>query len=152
MSKPFTYQDLQQKLAAGTIAGMPTNAPLSHGDGAKRAMSEEALQSACITWFAEHYPALWQAKRLWAIPNAAKRGKALAAAMKRTGMVAGVSDLMLSVPRGPWAGMFIELKVGNNSLSAHQEAFIKEHEREYYCVVCWTQESFIEEVKKYLNQ
>lgn len=112
---------------------------------------EDALQTSCINWFKMQHRKLWEAKRLFSIPNAAKRSAAIAATMKRTGMVAGVSDLFLSIPRGQYSGLFIELKVGTNSLSEEQEKFIKAHENDYCCQVCWTLEEFITAVNNYLQ-
>lgn len=120
------------------------------GQRSVRKQSEDQLQAQCITWFKLQYPRLWATKRLFSIPNAAKRGKVLAGIMKRTGMQSGVSDLFLAIPRGNYSGAFFEMKVGNNSLSEEQEKFIKAHENDYCCHVCWTFEEFTAAVKKYL--
>lgn len=47
---------------------------------------------------------------LIAIPNGGKRGKLEAARLKAQGVTAGVSDLLLALPRGHYSGLWIELK------------------------------------------
>jgi len=113
--------------------------------------TEDQLQSACVKWFAMQYPKLWETKRLFSVPNAAKRGPALAATMKRTGMQAGVSDLFLSIPRGVHAGAFFELKVGKNTLTDEQRKFIHAHQDEYACHVIRSLDEFMEAVKNYFK-
>jgi len=54
--------------------------------------TESALQSRCVLWFRKQYPNII----LFAIPNAAKRSFALAAKMKKEGMISGIPDLMVA--------------------------------------------------------
>lgn len=57
--------------------------------------------------------------------------------LKRMGVRAGASDLFLGIARDPWNGMFLELKVGNNTPTKHQEQFMLDMAHQgYYCV--WT--------------
>jgi len=114
-------------------------------------LSEDGLQRQCITWFASQYPHLWKAKRLHSVPNGGKRNKVTAAILKATGQVRGVFDLHLTIPKGRWAGMLIESKVGKNKLSEDQEIFMREHENEYYCCVVRSLDDFMREIKNYLN-
>lgn len=115
-------------------------------------ISEDDLQKSCITFFQWKYPHLWKQKRLHAIPNGGKRNAIEAAKLKATGVVPGVSDLMLTKPNNRYAGAFFELKVGRNDLSDHQRHFIKVHSAEYYCCVVRSLDEFIAEVQNYLAQ
>jgi hypothetical protein len=72
--------------------------------------------------------------------------------MKREGVLAGVSDIMLPVARNGFHGLYIELKVGKNKASDNQEWWIAETTKQgYYSVVCvgWVEAS--EVIKRYLE-
>ena len=68
-----------------------------------RSKAESALQRQCVQWFnyAKH------GCILFAVPNGGSRHKIEAANLKREGVLAGVSDLILITPL---ATVFIELK------------------------------------------
>ncbi|HBV87020.1 MAG TPA: VRR-NUC domain-containing protein [Desulfosporosinus sp.] len=95
------------------------------------------------------YPEL---KLLHAIGNGnAKRNIVQGARMKREGVLAGVSDVMLPVARGGYHGLYIELKVKGNKTSEAQEWWIEETKKQgYYSTVCygWTEASKV--IQKYL--
>lgn len=79
---------------------------------ANRSGSEHAAQTALFGWAAMpdvqiKYPELqW----MFAIPNGGLRDKITASNLKAEGVKEGVSDIFLPVPRGSWAGLFIEMK------------------------------------------
>lgn len=52
--------------------------------------------------------------------------------MKREGVLAGVSDIMLPVARNGWHGLYIELKVKGNTTSPSQKWFIAETTKQGY--------------------
>jgi hypothetical protein len=68
--------------------------------------TEHAEQSAFMTWCLKT-PELENA---FAIPNAGKRGYALANYMRAEGMRRGVPDVFIPVARGGFYGLFIEFK------------------------------------------
>ena len=75
---------------------------------------------------------------LHAIGNGGKRNLIEAARMKREGVLAGVSDIMLPVARNGFHGLYIELKVGKNKASDNQKWWIAETTKQgYYSVVCY---------------
>lgn len=55
--------------------------------------SEDRLQQKCFVWFWNTYPHL--RKLLFAVPNGGARSSREGALLKETGVVAGVSDLIL---------------------------------------------------------
>ena len=84
---------------------------------------------------------------LHAIGNGNARTSAIQGArMKREGVKAGVSDIMLPVSRGGYHGLYIELKVGKNKATPSQKWWIKETIKQgYLSVVCygWTEASVV---------
>lgn len=141
--KRFTLEDLNSLRPSSIRVDMGKSVPLS------LPATEDDLQIQCISSFKLAYPQY--AKRVFHVPNGGKRSAREAARFQKMGVLPGVCDIIISIPRGKWHGMFAELKLGNNDLSHNQEAFIKEHEKDYYCVVCWTVQEFMNEVNKYLT-
>lgn len=89
---------------------------------------------------------------LFAIPNGGSRHAAEAAKFKRTGVRAGVPDLMLAVARGGAHGLFIEMKrrQGGKVSEAQKEFIALLTEQGYKCVVCKGFDAALEEIRKYL--
>jgi len=86
-------------------------------------MSEHQEQVAVVEWFRAQYPLLKMA--LFAIPNGGLRHIRVAMTLKKEGVISGVSDLFLMVPRGTFHGLFIEMKTKKGKLSENQKEFIK---------------------------
>jgi len=61
---------------------------------------------------------------LVAIPNGGLRSKAVAAKLKAEGVKAGYPDMALNVPRGPYHGLFIELKSEKGRVSPLQSEWL----------------------------
>ena len=64
---------------------------------------EEALQGVCVGWFRSTYPDLC----IFSVPNN-PRSAITGASQKRTGMLKGVSDLVVMLPYGNT--VFVEMK------------------------------------------
>ena len=111
---------------------------------------ESELQISCVNWFRYQYP---QYKMLlFSIPNGGLRNIKTAVTLKREGVISGVPDLFLSLPRGEWHGFYLELKSGSNDLTANQDMFfILARKQGYKCEVIRTLDQFIREVTFYLN-
>ena len=62
-------------------------------------------------------------KWIYAIPNGGQRHVAVAAKLKAEGVKSGVSDICVPIPKGPYNGLYIEMKAGKNTLSANQKEF-----------------------------
>jgi len=110
---------------------------------------ESLLQQRAIEFFRLKYPKF--KRNLFAIPNGGHRNKAVAGRMKAEGVLAGVWDLMLTVPRGQWAGCFIETKWGKNGLTDSQKAFRCSNEKFYYFLVYRSLDEFEQKIEKYLS-
>lgn len=89
-------------------------------------MSEAQEQCKLIKWAdkcvqMKIHPEL---SMLYAVPNGGKRDRIEAAHLKLQGVKAGVPDLCLAVPKGKYHGLYIELKVGRNKTSEHQDKWL----------------------------
>ena len=111
---------------------------------------ESDLQIACVRWYAMQYP-LYRGL-LFAVPNGGSRNRIEAARMKAEGMVTGVSDLILLVPRGHFGALCIELKTETGRLSPAQKEWLQWAEMNgNKCIVVRHIEQFIEEVNECLG-
>lgn len=110
---------------------------------------ESELQIACVNWFRYQFP---QYKMLlFSIPNGGLRNIKTAVTLKREGVVSGVPDLFLSIPRADWHGMYLELKAGNNDLTMNQDIFFMMAQKQgYKCEVVRSLDQFIREVNYYM--
>lgn len=89
---------------------------------------------------------------LHAIGNGGKRNVIEAARMKREGVKAGVSDIMLPVARSGYHGLYIELKIKGGKPSDNQKWWIAEVSKQgYLAVVCFGWVEASEVIKKYLG-
>jgi hypothetical protein len=124
------------------------------GKRARRAAPEHQAQCAVFVW-ANHplvllrYPLL---ELLYAVPNGEKRQMQVAQRLKAEGVKAGIPDLQLPVPRGRWAGLYIEMKAGRNQPSPVQRRKMALLQQVGHRVsVQRTAEAAIAEIEWYLN-
>lgn len=97
-------------------------------------------------------------ERTWpelALLNASLNGVKLnigqAVKAKAQGMRAGYPDMFLPVKRGPFSGLFIELKYGKNKATAEQEWWLQALANQgFSCCVCWGADQAIEAIRKYM--
>lgn len=89
---------------------------------------------------------------LFAIPNGGKRDVRVAMRMKAEGVRAGVPDLMLSVARNGYHGLFVEMKIKPNRISQEQNAWLAAlSEQGYATSVCWSWDEAREVIEAYLG-
>lgn len=114
-----------------------------------RRQREHDLQAACVRWFRYRYPVLAQC--LIAVPNGGRRDAVTGAKLKAEGVVAGVSDLLLLVPRHGFHGLCIEMKTATGRQSEAQRRWQGQVERQgYRYVIVRSAHEFIAEVGSYL--
>lgn len=123
-----------------------------HKDRKATRHEESHLQRQCVAWFRLQYPKL--ARLLFAVPNGGGRSKVEAGIMKAEGVTAGVSDLILLVPRGGHGALCIEMKT--DSRSSRQSEAQKEWQKDvesqgYMYVVVRTLDEFMKVVRDYLS-
>ncbi len=71
-------------------------------------MTESKIQSDFHIWLWNNYPETHGAA--YHIPNGGSRGKVEAFKFKSMGVVAGVPDYHIAIPRGEYASLYIEFK------------------------------------------
>ena len=101
---------------------------------------ERNLQEACVKWFRLAYPKLF----ICAVPSGGSRNEIEAHDMRLSGVVAGVSDLVVI---GNGKVLFVEMKIAKGSQSERQKEFqdIVESLNHKY-VVCRSFEGFKKEI------
>ena len=100
-------------------------------------------------WMEGQHPEL---ALLFHIPNGGSRNKIEAANLKRQGVKAGVSDLLLPVARGGFHGLFVEMKTGKNKATEKQLAFLDAVQRQgYAAIICYSAEEAAAAIEEYLK-
>ncbi|MBR4442533.1 MAG: VRR-NUC domain-containing protein [Clostridia bacterium] len=119
----------------------------------RRQATEESEQMALFRW-AEYERGRWpELDLLLHIPNGGYRGKTEAGRFKAMGVKSGVPDLFLPVARGPWHGLWIELKrTKGGRLSWMQVRWIARlYEQGYRAEVCWGWDEARQTIEAYLG-
>lgn len=111
---------------------------------------ESKLQKACVKWFRLQYP---QYKMLlFHVPNGGYRTATTARNMKLEGVVAGVADLLLLMPSGPYHGLCIEMKTPKGRQTPKQKHFEQAvSAMGYEYIVVRSLEQFITLIEIHLN-
>lgn len=114
---------------------------------------EDTEQMGVIDWANWNTGRFPELKLLFHVPNGGKRNAQEAARFKAMGVKAGVPDLCLPVPRGGYAGLYIEMKYGKNKTTDKQDEWIRNLiEQGYLVKVCWGGEEATEVLEEYLQQ
>lgn len=131
----------------------------------RRGSPEHDLQTNCVRWFRYQYP--FPKGMIFSIPNGGYRGskeeyvtgrlnreQLTRMRLEEEGLLKGVPDLLIPVPRGEYGSLYIEMKNGKaGRLSEHQKDRISELQvLGNKVVVCRSIEEFIAEVTEYMSQ
>jgi len=116
------------------------------------APAEHEEQRKIFEWAEWSIGRLPELEMLFAVPNGGRRDKATAARLKAEGVKAGVPDIILPVPRGGYAGLWIELKRRPNEPTEQQQRWL-ERLRGHGCMagVCYSAEEAIAAIEDYLR-
>lgn len=74
---------------------------------------ESRIQQMCVSWFRLQFPEL--SSLLFSVPNGGTRIFREAVVLKKEGLVAGVSDLILLMPCSGYASLCIEMKTDDKT-------------------------------------
>lgn len=111
---------------------------------------EHQIQVACVRWFRLTHQSL--AYNLFAVPNGGRRDAATGSKLKEEGVLAGVADLILLVPRQGCHGLLIEMKTPKGSQTEAQRQWqTKATAQGYMYVICRSLDDFIQVINDYLR-
>lgn len=96
--------------------------------------SEAALQSEVVTRSLALAGEFEEIHLLHAIPSGDWRGWATGRKLKAQGVIPGIPDLFLPVPRAGFHGLYIELKKASGAIKPDQWKIMEELHRQGYCV------------------
>lgn len=125
---------------------------------AERVNKESSHQRALFCWAhdnSELYPELeW----MFAVPNGGERQAVVGANLKAEGVKSGVPDILLPARRGPWIGLWIELKRVKTVSKRAGKASIEQNKWIIYfqsigygAIVCYGYEDAKKTILDYLN-
>ncbi len=113
-------------------------------------ITEHFLQKSFFEWLSVKYPRI--RKVSFCIPNGACRSARQGKHFKEEGLTAGVPDIFISYPNTSHHGLYIEFKVGKNTVTEEQRnMMLYLTATGYKCCVCYTIDSAIESLENYLN-
>lgn len=87
-----------------------------------RPATSEAAEHAALFGWRDALRGQYHALGLMVHP--ANEGKRAPWKARASGITAGLPDVLVLAPRGPWAGLAIELKAGRNTVTAEQAAML----------------------------
>lgn len=113
--------------------------------------TESLMQISCVKWFRLAFPQY--AYMLFSVPNGGARNAKEAGILKAEGIVAGVSDLILLIPRQGKGALCIEMKTRTGVQRITQKVWQEEAEKagnKY--VIARSFDDFKREVESYLGE
>jgi hypothetical protein len=116
----------------------------------RNAQPEAVEQEKVIKWARDNeknYPFLWM---LHSSLNGVRLSKMQAGKAKASGMLSGVPDLFLPVPRGCFFGLYIEMKSAKGRISSEQSKFLQAaSDFGYSCFICYSAVEAIKRIEDY---
>lgn len=120
---------------------------------AKPVDREGQEQAALMRELELRYPAVFEL--IYHVPNGGHRVKAVAGKLKAQGVKAGIPDLVLTMARGGFFGLYIEFKAtppNDSAISPSQHERIRKlNEQGYLAVVCRGHFDAVEQIRAYLR-
>jgi len=120
---------------------------------APRLDREGIEQAALISELRARMPKV--ADLIYHVPNGGHRHKSVAGKLKQQGVVAGIPDLVLTMARGGYFGLYIEFKAtppNDAAVSpAQHERIRKLNEQGYLAIVCRGHFDAVEAIRDYLR-
>ena len=92
---------------------------------------EFRLACALCDYVKVQYPAVVRDMGWFAVPNGEYRNKVTAGKLKRTGVLPGVPDYLLSRPSGQYKQLWLEIKHEVGKVNHEQKAFLLNHNSDW---------------------
>ncbi|MEE3636967.1 VRR-NUC domain-containing protein [Pseudomonas sp. AL 58] len=130
----------------------PASLPPAKRPRAKPVDREGLEQAALMREIELRYPQVFEL--IYHVPNGGHRHKLVAAKLKQQGVKAGIPDLVLTMARGGFFGLYIEFKatIEPAPVSASQSACLRRlNEQGYLAVVCRGHFDAMEQIRAYLR-
>lgn len=110
---------------------------------------EHQIQVACVNYFRLR----WRNAIIFAIPNGGQRNIKVACKLKAEGVLAGVPDLQIPIPRNGYNGLFIEMKAGKKGRVSDEQKDVMQRltDNGYLCKVCRCFDDFQKVVDEYMG-
>lgn len=107
---------------------------------------EDNEQVAVVTYCA------WNNIPIFAVPNGGHRNAIEAAHLKRSGVKAGVPDLVIPLPNAEHHGLFVEMKYGKNKQTEKQKIWQRNLTAlGYKAVVCYGYDAAVAVIEEYIK-
>ena len=112
---------------------------------------EHQEQSTLMAWMELQHPKAYT--NTYAIPNGGKRHIKIAVKLKKEGVKAGVPDICIALPKGPFHGMYLEYKTKTGRPTKEQLEWLENlDEAGYHTALCKGIEAAQDEINSYLRQ
>lgn len=110
---------------------------------------EHQIQVACVNYFRLR----WRNALIFAIPNGGQRNIKVAQKLKAEGVLAGVPDLCVPIPKNGYNGLYIEMKAGKKGVVSDKQKDVMARltENGYLCKVCRCFDDFQKVVDDYMG-
>ncbi|ADL03342.1 VRR-NUC domain-containing protein [Lacrimispora saccharolytica] len=120
--------------------------------GGFRKRSEATEQEHVVSWCSHRegmYPDL---KWIHHCPNGGSRQKKEAARLKAQGVKPGVPDLHLPIPKGAYAGLYIEMKYDDGTVEPPQKEWIRAMKAAgHFACVCYGYDYAVKVIEEYVS-
>lgn len=121
-------------------------------NGIRMIPTEDEEQKTVISWCRIQESRWPELRWIHHIPNGGKRSKAEAAGFQAMGVLAGVPDLFLPVPRAWFHGLYLEMKALDGKVSKEQDEFLTAAGKQgYCCCACWGADAAIWLIERYMT-
>ena len=121
-------------------------------NGIRMIPTEEEEQKTVISWCKIQESRWPELRWIHHIPNGGKRSKAEAVGFQAMGVLSGVPDLFLPVPRAWFHGLYLEMKALDGKVSKEQDEFLTAAGKQgYCCCACWGADAAIWLIERYMT-
>lgn len=117
-----------------------------------RLRSEATEQENVISWCDHHERLYPELKWIHHCPNGGSRQRAEAVRLKAQGVKSGVPDLHLPIPKGAYAGLYLEMKYDKGTIQKSQKEWIAGMAAAgHYACICYGYDNAVKVIESYVQ-